>query len=249
MSIISELAPIDRTSVIVGCIACFTGMIFALRKTTWTRRGGFWRDTLRPFLQTAFLFGIGAAITCIARAGSFTHHTYDSDRRWVELQGMCDEGFAFAITGLVLCSVALVTVTLLTGRKRRVHPSFVLDSPAGDGGPETALEEPEVSRADEPSEEPPAASPQPSGSGTGALPGHRGVSILVLGILGITVFPVLGIIAWVMANHDIPEMRAGRMDPSGLGITAAGRVCGIIGVVELCLLVVGAFLALFMMAI
>jgi hypothetical protein len=248
MALISRLEPIDRTSVIVGCIACFTGMIFALRKTTWTRRGGFWRDSLRPFLQTAFLFGIGAAITCIARSWSFTYDCWSGGDRKV-VHGLPDEAFAGAITGLVLCSVALLIVTLLTGRKRRVHPSFVVDSPAGDGGPGTALEEPEVPRAAEPSEVVPAASPQPSGSRTGALPGHRGVSILVLGILGITVLPFLGIIAWVMANNDLPEMKAGRMDPSGLGITAAGRVCGIIAAVELCLLVVGGFVALLVLAL
>lgn len=60
---------------------------------------------------------------------------------------------------------------------------------------------------------------------------HRGVLILVLGILGLVCCFILGIIAWVMGNTDLQEMRAGRMDPSGEGLTQAGRICGIISVV------------------
>ena len=81
---------------------------------------------------------------------------------------------------------------------------------------------------------------------------HRGVLILVLGIVGL-VIPLLGsfccgfccgflgiagctgcicgIIAWVMANKDLKEMAAGRMDPTGRGLTQAGKVCGIISVI------------------
>ena len=94
---------------------------------------------------------------------------------------------------------------------------------------------------------------------------HRGVLILVLGIVGLVlglppiwllcgIFGIAGcicsIIAWVMGNKDLKEMDAGRMDPSGRGTTKAGKICGIIGVilaiVGLCLslLVLGAFLCL-----
>jgi hypothetical protein len=52
----------------------------------------------------------------------------------------------------------------------------------------------------------------------------------VLGILGITTLFPLGIAAWVMGHHDLLEMDAGRMDPSGKGITAAGKVCGMVSV-------------------
>jgi len=60
---------------------------------------------------------------------------------------------------------------------------------------------------------------------------HRGVLILVLGILGLVCCFILGIIAWVMGSGDLREMDAGRMDPSGRGLTQAGKICGIISVV------------------
>ncbi|MAB76728.1 MAG: hypothetical protein CMO47_09765 [Verrucomicrobiales bacterium] len=63
---------------------------------------------------------------------------------------------------------------------------------------------------------------------------HRGTTIIVLGILGLVLCSVCGIIAWVMANKDIPKMSAGTMDPTGLQQTTAGKICGIISVVFLC---------------
>jgi hypothetical protein len=64
---------------------------------------------------------------------------------------------------------------------------------------------------------------------------HRGTVILVLGILGIVLgCPfglIMGPIAWSMANADLPEIRAGRMDPAGEGTTNAGRICGIIATI------------------
>lgn len=59
---------------------------------------------------------------------------------------------------------------------------------------------------------------------------HRGVLILVLGILSIVCCFICGIIAWVLANGDLKEMAAGRMDPSGEGMTKAGKICGIVGI-------------------
>ena len=70
-----------------------------------------------------------------------------------------------------------------------------------------------------------------------ALAPHRGVTVLVLGILGINLFP-LAIAAWIMAHTDLAEMDAGRMDPTGRGLTSAGKTCGIIGVV---MVIVGGF--------
>ncbi|MHC4694905.1 MAG: CCC motif membrane protein [Planctomycetota bacterium] len=60
---------------------------------------------------------------------------------------------------------------------------------------------------------------------------HRGTLILVFGILSIVCCLIFGIVAWVMASKDLKEMAAGRMDPSGQGITKAGMICGIIGIV------------------
>ena len=60
---------------------------------------------------------------------------------------------------------------------------------------------------------------------------HRGAVVLVLGILGIVVCLICGIIAWVMGNGDLREMNAGIMDPSGRGMTQAGKICGMISVI------------------
>jgi len=34
-----------------------------------------------------------------------------------------------------------------------------------------------------------------------------------------------------MGNSDLREMAAGRMDRSGEGLTTAGRICGMVGVI------------------
>ncbi len=60
---------------------------------------------------------------------------------------------------------------------------------------------------------------------------HRGVLILVLGILGLVCCVFFGILAWALATSDLREMREGRMDPAGYGLTRAGQICGIISVV------------------
>ena len=64
---------------------------------------------------------------------------------------------------------------------------------------------------------------------------HRGTLILVLGILGIVLCGFVAPIAWIMGNQDLKEMRAGRMDPTGEGITNGGRICGMIGTILLVL--------------
>ena len=57
---------------------------------------------------------------------------------------------------------------------------------------------------------------------------HRGVVILVFGILGLVLCQLFGIAAWVMGNQDLREMDAGWMDSSGRDMTNAGRICGMI---------------------
>lgn len=69
-----------------------------------------------------------------------------------------------------------------------------------------------------------------------ALAPHRGVTILVLGLVGIFCCFFCGIAAWVMASSDLSEMAAGRMDRSGEDMTKAGKILGIISVA---LLVIG----------
>ena len=74
---------------------------------------------------------------------------------------------------------------------------------------------------------------------------HRGVLILVLGILSITCACfILGIVAWVMANKDLALMAAGRMDSSGRNVTKVGKICGIIGVPLSILQLVGLAIAI-----
>jgi hypothetical protein len=57
---------------------------------------------------------------------------------------------------------------------------------------------------------------------------HRGAAVLTLGILSLAVCGIIGPFAWIMGNIDLREMRNGRMDPAGEGLTNAGRICGII---------------------
>ena len=73
---------------------------------------------------------------------------------------------------------------------------------------------------------------------------HRGVMILVFGIIGIVLCVVFGIVAWVMGNSDLRAMRDGRMDPTGQGLTKAGKICGIVGVV-LNLIVIAFYIVFF----
>jgi hypothetical protein len=65
---------------------------------------------------------------------------------------------------------------------------------------------------------------------------HRGSLILVLGILSIPfaffgAVPgfAMGVAAWMMAAHDLREMRDGYVDQLGHGETTAGLICGIFG--------------------
>jgi len=62
---------------------------------------------------------------------------------------------------------------------------------------------------------------------------HRGVLILVLGIIGLVACQILGPIAWLMGNADLKEMKAGRMDPEGESMTNIGRILGIVATVLL----------------
>jgi len=60
---------------------------------------------------------------------------------------------------------------------------------------------------------------------------QRGGVILALGIVGIVVCFICGIIAWVMGQKDLKEMREGVRDPSGMQLTKAGWICGIVGTI------------------
>lgn len=57
---------------------------------------------------------------------------------------------------------------------------------------------------------------------------HRGAVILTLGILGFFCSGIAGLIALILGTHDLREMKAGVMDPSGQGLTQAGAILGIL---------------------
>lgn len=78
---------------------------------------------------------------------------------------------------------------------------------------------------------------------------HRGVIILVFGVLSFVVCPFFGVAAWVMGNTDLQEMRMGRMDPTGRDLTNAGRICGMIATSLMILQVVVMVVVLVVMAI
>ncbi len=70
----------------------------------------------------------------------------------------------------------------------------------------------------------------------GTLKPHRGTLILVLGILSLVCCGIFTAIpAWIMGNSDLQAMARGEMDPSGEGMTKAGKIMGIIGVAFFCL--------------
>ena len=68
------------------------------------------------------------------------------------------------------------------------------------------------------------------GSPTQHSVAHRGGMILTMGIMSIVCnFALIpGILAWILGRADLQQMRAGRMDRSGEGITQAGMIMGII---------------------
>jgi hypothetical protein len=69
-----------------------------------------------------------------------------------------------------------------------------------------------------------------------ALAPHRGGLILAFGIIGLVICLPFGIAAWVMGNNDLSEIAAGRMDPTGEGLTRSGKV---IGIIACCLALLG----------
>lgn len=109
----------EITGVVLGSIACGTMMLFTIRKTTPIRQPGFWREWLRPFLQTVSLFGIGGTTTGIAREFGAPGGT---------------EVDVMLITGLVMSTLMFVIVTALRGKRREAAP-FLTNQPDGEFDP------------------------------------------------------------------------------------------------------------------
>jgi hypothetical protein len=80
---------------------------------------------------------------------------------------------------------------------------------------------------------------------------HRGVLILVLGILSLMVCGVLGIFAWMMGKRDLELIRSGQMDKEGEPLTKVGYILGIVGTILfiLQLLLVAAYFVFFIVLI
>lgn len=68
----------------------------------------------------------------------------------------------------------------------------------------------------------------PGGHHGGHMKPHRGVLVLVFGILSFFICVLFGVAAWIMGNGDLREMDAGLMDPSGRGLTQAGKILGMV---------------------
>ncbi|MDP6468394.1 MAG: hypothetical protein QF918_11680 [Pirellulaceae bacterium] len=75
---------------------------------------------------------------------------------------------------------------------------------------------------------------------------HRGGLILALAVISwvIGICPIFGLFAWIMGSGDLREMRLGRMDPSGMGLTQAGQI---IGMIHSILFIIGLLIFVFVM--
>ena len=70
----------------------------------------------------------------------------------------------------------------------------------------------------------------------GSYEPHRGVLILVLGILGLVGCGIFTAIpAWIMGSGDLKRIDAGEMDPEGRQLTQIGKILGMVSVILTCL--------------
>jgi len=82
-----------------------------------------------------------------------------------------------------------------------------------------------------PSSSTPPPSSSPPQSNTTHVEPDRGVLILTYEILSILCCFPFGIAAWIMGNNDMQQIESGMIDPSGKGITNAGKICGVVGTI------------------
>jgi Domain of unknown function (DUF4190) len=95
---------------------------------------------------------------------------------------------------------------------------------------------------------PPPPSPYGSPYGSpyyGAREHPQGMTILVLGILGLVVCGLLGPVAWVMGNNALAEIDRNPAAYTNRGTVQAGRICGIVAT---CLLILGVVIAIIAIA-
>lgn len=85
----------------------------------------------------------------------------------------------------------------------------------------------------------------PPPPGIGGLSHPRGTLILIFGILGLVVFPLFGVAAWVMGSTARAEIKA---QPPGSYVNEGNVTAGwVLGIIATVLLILG-MLALFMFA-
>lgn len=109
LGMLKQIHEDEATAMILAIVGGGLVALFALRKTTPTRRPGFWRETFRPVILTTLAFLIGGLITGISRY--WTCGTVG------------DEGRVAMVSGLVICSIAWLAMLFFTGgRPRRPRP-------------------------------------------------------------------------------------------------------------------------------
>jgi hypothetical protein len=69
-----------------------------------------------------------------------------------------------------------------------------------------------------------------------SLAGILAWCIPFLGFIMVPVCAILGLAAWIMGQIDLRKMKRGLMDDQGRGMTKAGWICGILGTILNCLL-------------
>lgn len=80
--------------------------------------------------------------------------------------------------------------------------------------------------------------PGPGGAFGAAYRPARGGLVLGLAIAGLLCCSPLSIVAFILGSRDLKEIDAGRMDPSGRGMTNIGRIIGLVGIIFLVLTLV-----------
>jgi len=112
----------EHLAAVIVCVASGCMLVFAMRKTTFYRRETFWRDSVRPFLQSLCFAVIGSMAAVMAI--EWDHFENYNGTRYDCLD---DGGRAAVITALVLSSLLLIVVSAVRGR-RQVH-SFLNGTP------------------------------------------------------------------------------------------------------------------------